>query len=44
MCGTGRLTLKPSRYGGFIGCSNFSDTGCQYKRPLVTEEGAYCLA
>jgi DNA topoisomerase I len=31
-CGTGRLTLKLSKYGAFIGCSNYPQ--CHYTRPL----------
>jgi DNA topoisomerase I len=31
-CGTGRLTLKLSKFGAFIGCSNYPD--CRYTRPL----------
>ncbi|GIL72038.1 hypothetical protein Vretifemale_2451 [Volvox reticuliferus] len=36
-CGRGRLVLKPSRFGGFIGCSLYSDPGvvCNYVRPLL---------
>ncbi|WP_119679008.1 type I DNA topoisomerase [Indioceanicola profundi] len=37
-CGTGRLSLKLGRSGGFIGCSNYPD--CRYTRPLsVGDEG-----
>ena len=50
-CGVGRLVLKPSRYGGFIGCSNFADEAlqCDFARPLLpvaAAEGALvvCLA
>ena len=32
-CGTGRLGLKLSKLGGFIGCSNYPD--CRYTRPLA---------
>ncbi len=31
-CSTGRLTLKLSKYGAFIGCSNYPE--CRYTRPL----------
>jgi DNA topoisomerase-1 len=31
-CGNGRLTLKLSKYGAFIGCSNYPE--CRYTRPL----------
>lgn len=31
-CGTGRLGLRLSRTGAFIGCSNYPD--CRYTRPL----------
>src|SRR4029079_6110961 len=31
-CGDGRLTLKLSKYGAFIGCSNYPE--CRYTRPL----------
>ena len=34
-CGTGRLHLKTSRSGGFIGCGNFPD--CTYTRSLSGE-------
>jgi DNA topoisomerase-1 len=38
-CGNGRLTLKLSKYGAFIGCSNYPE--CRYTRPLsVPGEGA----
>ena len=33
-CGTGRLSLKPSRFGPFIGCSNYSEGTCSYTRQL----------
>jgi DNA topoisomerase I len=33
VCGTGRLSLKTSRYGAFIGCSNYPE--CRYTRPLA---------
>jgi DNA topoisomerase-1 len=43
VCGTGRLSLKTSKYGAFIGCSNYPE--CRYTRPLAAptagaEEGA----
>ena len=31
-CGNGRLTLKLSKYGAFIGCANYPE--CRYTRPL----------
>jgi DNA topoisomerase-1 len=31
-CGSGQLSLKPSRTGGFIGCNNYPE--CRYTRPL----------
>ena len=36
-CGTGRLSLKTSKFGAFIGCSNYPD--CRYTRPIATPEG-----
>lgn len=35
-CGTGRLSLKPGKFGPFIGCSNYKeeDGGCSYRRGL----------
>jgi DNA topoisomerase-1 len=32
-CGTGRLSLKLGRFGGFIGCTNYPD--CRYTRQLA---------
>ena len=32
-CGTGRLSLKVSRFGAFIGCSNYPE--CNYTRQLA---------
>ena len=32
-CGTGRLSLKLSKFGAFIGCSNYPE--CRYTRPLT---------
>ncbi len=38
-CGSGRLTLKLSKYGAFIGCSTYPE--CRYTRPLsATGDGA----
>ena len=38
-CPGGRLTLKLSKYGAFIGCSNYPE--CRYTRPLsVSGDGA----
>ncbi len=38
-CGTGRLSLKLGRFGGFLGCSNYPE--CRYTRPLsVGTDGA----
>ncbi|MFC5068239.1 type I DNA topoisomerase [Flaviflagellibacter deserti] len=34
VCGTGRLSLKTSKYGAFIGCSNYPE--CRYTRQLAT--------
>jgi len=34
-CGTGRLGLKSSKYGPFIGCSNYPE--CRHTRPLAAE-------
>ena len=31
-CGNGRLTIKLSKFGAFIGCSNYPE--CRYTRPL----------
>ena len=36
-CGTGQLSLKTSKFGAFIGCSNYPD--CRYTRPIATPEG-----
>jgi DNA topoisomerase-1 len=35
VCGTGRLGLKSSRYGPFIGCSNYPE--CRHTRPLSAD-------
>jgi DNA topoisomerase I len=38
VCGTGRMGLKSSKYGPFVGCSNYPE--CRHTRPLsVSEEG-----
>jgi DNA topoisomerase-1 len=38
VCGTGRMSLKSSRYGPFLGCSNYPE--CRHTRPLtVSEDG-----
>src|SRR5580698_9673385 len=34
-CGNGRLGLKLSKFGAFIGCSNYPD--CRYTRPLTAD-------
>ena len=34
-CGNGHLSLKLSKFGAFIGCSNYPD--CRYTRPLSAE-------
>ncbi len=36
LCGEGSLHLKPSRSGGFVGCSRYPD--CRYTRPLGGED------
>jgi DNA topoisomerase-1 len=36
-CGEGRLSLKVSRYGAFIGCSRYPE--CKYTRKLATPSG-----
>jgi DNA topoisomerase-1 len=36
-CGKGQLSLKTSRFGAFIGCSNYPE--CRYTRPIATPEG-----
>src|SRR5262249_44434485 len=35
-CGVGRLSLKPSRFGPFIGCGNYPD--CNYTRQLTQHD------
>ncbi|MCC6983456.1 MAG: type I DNA topoisomerase [Bauldia sp.] len=37
LCGTGRLSLKLSRFGAFIGCSNYPE--CKYTRQLAVPTG-----
>jgi DNA topoisomerase-1 len=37
-CGTGRLNLKASKFGAFVGCSNYPD--CRYTRPLAADSEA----
>jgi DNA topoisomerase-1 len=37
-CGNGRLSLKLSKFGAFIGCSNYPE--CRYTRPLASGNGA----
>ncbi|MEL6318716.1 MAG: topoisomerase C-terminal repeat-containing protein, partial [Pseudomonadota bacterium] len=37
LCDVGQLSLKPGRYGAFIGCSNYPD--CRYTRQLGAPEG-----
>ncbi len=32
-CGNGQLSLKPSKFGPFIGCSNYPE--CRYTRPFA---------
>ncbi|RAK51002.1 type I DNA topoisomerase [Phenylobacterium deserti] len=36
-CGAGRLSLKTSRFGPFVGCSNYPE--CRYTRPIGQAEG-----
>jgi DNA topoisomerase-1 len=36
-CGTGRLSLKTSRFGAFIGCSNYPE--CRYTRAIAAPDG-----
>jgi DNA topoisomerase-1 len=35
-CGAGRLSLKTSRFGAFIGCSNYPE--CRYTRPVASPD------
>ncbi|MDJ0628618.1 MAG: type I DNA topoisomerase [Rhodobacter sp.] len=37
LCGQGRLNLKPSRSGGFIGCNRYPE--CRYTRPISGDAG-----
>ncbi len=37
LCGTGKLHLKTSRTGGFVGCGNYPE--CRYTRPIGGENG-----
>ncbi|HAW45756.1 MAG TPA: type I DNA topoisomerase [Roseovarius sp.] len=37
LCGTGRLHLKTSRSGGFVGCGNYPE--CRYTRPIGGDAG-----
>src|SRR5206468_740966 len=37
-CGTGRLSLKLGKFGGFIGCSNYPE--CRHTRQLAPGNGA----
>lgn len=37
-CGTGQLSLKTSRFGAFVGCSNYPE--CKYTRPVGNPENA----
>ncbi|MCC0056996.1 MAG: type I DNA topoisomerase [Rhodobiaceae bacterium] len=37
-CGKGQLSLKPGKFGAFIGCSNYPD--CNYTRQLVVNGDA----
>ncbi|KAL6762838.1 DNA topoisomerase I [Haematococcus lacustris] len=41
LCKTGRLQLKPSRLGGFVGCSNWAVPGiqCAYARAVDSAQG-----
>ncbi len=38
VCGSGRLGLKSSRFGPFIGCSNYPE--CRHTRPLAAPDDA----
>ncbi|MBV9530383.1 MAG: topoisomerase DNA-binding C4 zinc finger domain-containing protein, partial [Bradyrhizobium sp.] len=35
ICGSGRLHLKASKFGAFVGCSNYPE--CHYTRPLAAD-------
>ncbi len=37
-CGAGRLSMKTSRFGPFVGCSNYPE--CRYTRPIGQSEDA----
>jgi DNA topoisomerase-1 len=37
VCNTGRMGLKSSRFGPFLGCSNYPE--CRHTRPLAAENG-----
>ncbi|MCI4665672.1 MAG: type I DNA topoisomerase [Neomegalonema sp.] len=37
LCNMGQLSLKPGKFGAFIGCSNYPE--CKYTRQLGGEEG-----
>jgi DNA topoisomerase-1 len=44
VCGNGRLSLKPSKFGPFVGCGNYPE--CRYTRQLTVtpgEEGAEAI-
>jgi DNA topoisomerase-1 len=36
VCGSGRMSLKSSRFGPFLGCSNYPE--CRHTRPLTVAE------
>jgi DNA topoisomerase-1 len=36
-CNSGRLSMKTSRFGPFVGCSNYPE--CRYTRPIGQSEG-----
>jgi len=41
-CGSGRLSMKTSRFGPFVGCSNYPE--CRFTRPIAqSEEGDAAL-
>jgi DNA topoisomerase-1 len=37
VCNTGRMGLKSSKYGPFLGCSNYPE--CRHTRPLAADNG-----
>jgi len=41
-CGAGRLSMKTSRFGPFLGCSNYPE--CRYTRPIGQSEDAEQLS